>query len=367
MAALDGLYDHITDNYVIDLVDLKMVNIEQAFQDGVQASFKEWENLIAKLLKNEIDVIFEERPIEVTDIKKVLKALQVMYPGCFEETDGSKTPTQTTQGTQNTCFAHAAANMILHNVYKFRIDERDISKFKENNCNHYLDTSKPLPEYTTIETECGESGAKRILLFHYIYRVITSRFGYDSGSLALSILYYLRELFHPEFFPDLNHIIEPVFESEDLDYYSLSLLSMGEFHMRDYDPYFEEYYASIYVLEPKHFFTIVGITPTIQGKDSSTGKSFTIPKREFNSTGTVVIDSSIWRNIPIIFLLFKTSKLPSYPKIVEEAILTGDLVPRDTRSAEEANAQGAEKKEQGGKKSRKRKKTRRKRSRKRKN
>ena len=358
MAALDGLYTHITDNYLIDFGDVKMVNIEQAFQDGVQSSFKEWENLIAKLLENEISVIFEEGLMEVKDIKKVLSALQVMYPGCFEETDGSKTPTQTTQGAQNTCFAHAAANIIIHNIYKLRITKPDIGTFIDKNCNKYLDTSQPIGAYADMVGECGESGAIRILLFHYIYRVITSRFGYNIGPLGYSILYYLREPFHPEVFPELNHIIHPVFESEDLDYYSLSAINIGEFDIREYGPYFEEYYASIYVLEPKHFFTIVGITPTIQGKDSSTGKSFTIRTGEFNSTGTVEIDSSRWRNISLIFFLFKTSKLTSYPTIVQENVLTGDLVPRDTRGAEEPPAQG-------GKKSRKRK-TRRKRSRKRK-
>ena len=347
MAALDGLYPRIIDNYLITFGDVKMVNLEQAFQDGEHTSKEEWEGLIMALLENKIDVIVEKESIKPSDIETVLTILQVKYPDCFEETDGSKTPTQTRQGRQNSCFAHAAANIILHNVYKFRINERDIGTFIEKDCNKYLDTSRPIGAYADMVGECGESGAIRILLFHYIYRVITKRYGDNIGPLGYSIHYYLQQPFDDTIFsPELSAIIREEIQSKDLSLYCLSIVPINKFVMEEYDGYFAEYYAAIHVLNPMHFFTIVGIKggegEEIEGKDSYTGKSFTTPKGLFHFHGRIQIGRATWTSLLNIYLLFDKSKLSSYPKIVEEKL------PREFRV--------------GGRKSRKRRKTRRKRT-----
>jgi len=270
------------------------------------------------------------------------------------------TPFLPGQGDENSCFAHAAANMILHNVYKLRLTKPEASKFIESDCNKYLDTSNTLADYAEIEAACGVIGVKRILLFHYIYRVITKEFGTNRGVLRDATLYYLQQPFDETIFsPELSAIIRDEFEDGKKRNYTLSAIPIDEFDINEYGPYFEEYYASIHVMKPAHFFTIVGINPTIKGKDSSTGKSFTIRTRDFKSEGRITIDDSKWDNISYIFFLFETSKADSYPDIVKESVET-KVFPKALGAALEAAAEG-------GKKSRKRRKTRRKRSRRRKN
>ncbi len=253
------------------------------------------------------------------------------------------TPGYTFQGEQNSCFAHAATNMIIHNIYKLTLD--DYAMYEEKKCNQYLDTTKPLKEYGTILKECGDSASKRILLFHYIYRVITTRFGTNRGPLGSSILFYLQQPFRADIFPELNEIIHPIFQSKNLGLYTLSIMPIDKFDIQEYDRYFEEYYASIHIKKPAHFFTIVGIDDVVHGKDSSTGKSFTIPLDQFQSTGSVAINDSLWQSLSFVYLLFETSKHEFYPSIVKKYVekATISVVPTptkviDPREAEEQDS-----------------------------
>ena len=385
-AAFDTLYDSIEkedpDLFYIEsglkYVDLEILIDELGFR-GIELSADEQNKLFAELFFRD-KIIVKGLPDDFDYAHyEPVEASATSTPPRRKAYVGS--PGNTRQGRVNTCFAHVAANMIIHNVYKLTLE--DESLYVQNNCNKYLDTTEELGDYGTIEKECGKSGAIRILLFHYIYKVITRRYGFNHGPLGNSILFYLQQPFQDDIFsPELNEIIREEFQSKDLSRYSLSVVPIDKFDVQQYDRYFEEYYASVHVREPAHFFTIVGIDKVIHGKDSSTGKAFTIPIEQFQSTGAVTINASIWKNMSFVYLLFESSSIDLYPEIVKRSIEdvkisetptpTRDLgvrpraeVRTSIRQPDFLGAEESVKAESGGKKSRKRKKkTRRKRSRK---
>ena len=122
--------------------------------------------------------------------------------------------TQSYQGKQPTCFAHSAALLIFHNLYKLSLNEEDKKLYLKNNCNLHLDTTNDLEDYTILNARCGKIGASRILLFLYIYRIIVTNFGCDYGYTFESILYYLKTPFQSNIFNDkLNKILIPIYNS----------------------------------------------------------------------------------------------------------------------------------------------------------
>jgi hypothetical protein len=60
-----------------------------------------------------------------------------------------------------------------------------------NECYRFLDSTTDLTSLSEI-AKCGKTGAQRILLFLYIYKIITNKYGCDMGYIAKSILYYLN-------------------------------------------------------------------------------------------------------------------------------------------------------------------------------
>jgi hypothetical protein len=291
-----------------------------------------------------------------------------------------KTPGRSRQGIEHSCFAHAATNMIIRNVYKISMTDPDTALYIKNNCNQYLDTTRPLENLASIEANCGVSSARRILLFRYIYRVITNEYGCNFGNIGYAVLYYLQAALKPVFPPAILEIMPDITTREP---YTLSTVPMRDFNVRVYNPflmdYFKEYYAVINTVKPSHSLTIVGIDEIhIHGKDSSTGEEFLIELDDFQHNGTFEIGGQEYSGISFIFFLFEPSKLATYPEVITAAIVRSRFgTPKDfpepidfpeysdSKAAEDTKA--AVEAAEGGKKSRKRKKSRRKRSRRRKN
>jgi hypothetical protein len=321
MSDFDALYNSIdkedSDLFYIEggvkYVDLEILIDELGFR-GIELSEEDQYTLFAELFfRDEINV--NGLPEDFDPSRYRIGAKPTTPP---PKPPVHASPTFTFQGVGKTCFAHVAANMIIHNIYKLTLD--DEVRYIEKNCNQYLDTSKELEDYATIVENCGELSAKRILLFHYIYRIITERYGFKRGPLGNSILFYLQQPFRPDIFPDLKTTIFEMFTSKPLDIYDLSIVPIDKFDPTQYTEYFGEYYAGLHVRDTSHFFTIVGIDNAVRGKDSSTGKAFSIEFDKFQSHGTVIIDGSRWDGMNSVYLLFEKSNLDAYPKIVEDSI-----------------------------------------------
>lgn len=395
MDKIQKLYEHIksdsgllTETVNRDSVFLDELLTKEEFKD---LSLEEWKKLIHTLYftgKTSIEVDFGKS--ELSDILSDM--VDYDDPSTIEKLNElPKTPPrskaamvispgQPFQGAQNSCFAHAAASMILRNVYKFVMSEPDKLSFKKNNCNHYLDTTMPLKNYASIETNCGVSGAKRILLYRYIYRVITNEYGCNYGATSVSVLYYLQASFQPVFPRVIGEKIRPEFVSKFQVPYSLSVLSTEDFTIGENKDflmnYFKQYYAVIRIEKPEaHAVPCIGIDDEyIYCKDSSIRQTVAIPIRECHSKGVFMMGDQECSGITTIFLLFETATLAIYPKIVITNIVHKHFGPpkdfpapidfpeesTDARAAEES----PRKEKDGGRKSRKRRKTRRKRTRK---
>ena len=221
------------------------------------------------------------------------------------------------QGREGTCFAHAASLMIFHNLYGITLHQEDKQLYIENNCNLHLDTTRQMEDYQVLLTQCGKSGTARILLFLYIYRVITNKFGCDGGDYTESVLYYLNTPFHDIFNKEINLILMPIYKSVDKELYDFSFLDMNEYtpNYNDYlSYYFEDYYGGITTIQPDHAITLVGINKVgILCKDSATVSAFIIPFHEFNVDGTFLINKTKFKGIEYIFFLYKKTSIEKYP------------------------------------------------------
>lgn len=225
--------------------------------------------------------------------------------------------TYSNQGYEGTCFAHAATLMIFHNMYNLQLREEDKQAYLENNCNLHLDTTRDIEDYQVLRKQCGDSGSTRIVLFLYIYKVITNKFGCNGGMFETSILYYLNTSFQPIFNSEINLVLMPIYKSVNKESFDLSYLSMKKlpYDYKDYlSYYFEDYYGGIYITNPPHAVAVVAINKFgIVGKNSSTSSAFVIPFHEFKVDGTFHIDSLVFKGIEYLYFLYKRTKIDRYP------------------------------------------------------
>ena len=253
------------------------------------------------------------------------------HPCTFEPVSLFRTlsVTQSYQGTEGTCFAHASSLMIFHNLYKLSLSEKEKRVYIENNCNLHLDTSRK-EDYELLRSQCGEKGSTRILLFLYIYKVITGKFGCDGGSLDKGILYYLNIPFQPIFSREINRLLMPIHESVNRETFECSMIDIKKLTALPYKDfladYFERYYAVVDLIEPSHSVALVGINKFgIVGKDSATSSPFVIPFHEFRSKGRFSIKEDKYKGMDYVYFLFKKSKV--YPERIKENIICIDTYP----------------------------------------
>ena len=232
---------------------------------------------------------------------------------------------QPVQGDQRTCFAHAASLMIYHNMYNElleRMTPGEMKNYQEKNCNQYLNTTTPFPPYEIIHKQCGDSGASRILLYIYIYRMLVKEFGCDGGLSLECMLYYLKTDYQPNMFDPsmdgriIDALLIPVYRSVDKSNFSLSEVDMDRFtklpRYRFYlEQYFKYYYARIST--PDHAFVIGNISDAgIEGKDSMIGANFTIPFSQFHRKGKITVQDETFDGFLTISFLYDKSKLSEF-------------------------------------------------------
>ena len=250
-----------------------------------------------------------ESPPRARDQPPLTSTLEPSAPSILADTRGAEQPTiqnrlssllrtlsvsQSVQGAERTCFAHSAALIIFHNVYDVPL--KDIELYAANNCNSYLNTTKPLPDYTEIQKRCGISGAERILLFRYIYQVIVKEYGCDGGHAILAMKYYLKNPFNPKIFPTLNETLMPLHAKGKYSNFAVSSIKMSDYS-KTYEPYLDEYlrlyYATISTEKPRHAIVITGRDiDGLLGKDSMYGVGFHIPFSELRPDGVVHLEKS---------------------------------------------------------------------------
>ena len=215
------------------------------------------------------------------------------YQGNLVVDRGSLSVTRSNQGAEDSCFAHAATLMIFHNMYKLPLEPEEEKLYLKNNCNLNLDWREYIDNFKNIQYRCGEKGAKRILLFIYIYKVITNRFGCHGGDGQEAVQYYLKTPFQ-SIFPNLDYKIEPIYRSvdkKDFVLYNINILELVKTDWQTYLlDYFKHYYAVLYLEDPGHEVTLVGMNSMgILGKDSASGNHFTLPYEEFHPDGVFEI------------------------------------------------------------------------------
>jgi hypothetical protein len=232
---------------------------------------------------------------------------------------------QPVQGDQRTCFAHAASLMIYHNMYNElleRMTPGEMKNYQEKNCNQYLNTTTPFPPYEIIHKQCGDTGASRILLYIYIYRMLVKEFGCDGGRSLECMLYYLKTDYQPNMFdPSMDGLIIdalliPIYRSVDKSNFAVSEIDMDRFtklpRYRFYlNEYFKYYYARIST--PDHAFVIGNISDAgIEGKDTMIGANFTIPFSQFHRKGKITLQDETFDGFLTISFLYDKSKLPEF-------------------------------------------------------
>ncbi len=237
--------------------------------------------------------------------------------------------TQSYQGDEGTCFAHASSLMIFHNLYKLSLSDKEKRVYIDNNCNLHLDTTRK-EDYLLLKSQCGEKGSTRILLFLYIYKVITGKFGCDGGNSDKGILYYLHTPFQSIFSRDINRLLMTIHESVNPETFECSMIDIKKLTALPYKDflfdYFERYYAVADIIEPSHSVTLVGINKFgIVGKDSATSSPFVIPFHEFRSKGRFSIKEDKYKGMDYLYFLYKKSKI--YPERIKENVIFIDTYP----------------------------------------
>jgi hypothetical protein len=288
---------------------------ESYFRDGIQFQFDDSE--LGRELSRLIDYRNPESLIPYRD-----KIVTGIRPRALSIS-------QTRQGRQGTCFAHSASLLIFHNLYNLELTEEDKILYEENKCNIYLDTTREYEDFDTLRTKCGVSGAKRILLFLYIYKIIVDRFGCYHGNTSESIHFYLISPLK-DFFPEINDILIPS-ESEK-DSFEISNVDMSTFAKMNYKPflrlYFQDYYASIHLKRLGHVITIINIGEDgIIGKDSEASDFFTIPFKQFHPKGIFTLKGMPVTDMSYITFFYKKTKLRTYPlpfaRLLSSNVFTG--------------------------------------------
>lgn len=205
------------------------------------------------------------------------------------------------QHGQMDCFAHVATHLIYHNVYRRTLSPEDTRVYVRNNCNQYLDTTKTLTsmaDYATLVRNCTEQGAANVILFRYIYFVITSpsagAMGRNMGTVQQSVRAYLISDL-PEFPGEAarKRVLRPILTMDRRNFHYSSIIHssflsrpvMVDLIKRMLAAGF--YFALRIRSDVGHFVTVVGIINTdLQVKDpwSQVGSLISMD-RLFRQTG----------------------------------------------------------------------------------
>jgi hypothetical protein len=245
------------------------------------------------------------------------------------------------QKDQETCFAHSATYLIFHNIYNIDLSEEDRQTYMDHNCNQYLDTTRVRgggqvqkvvephfapaargllePNLDDLDL-CGKTGKTRILLFLYIYLIITLKLGCNKGYVTHSIKYYLEGDYVPPFTSKrLNDELAELVKDKDLDLYTTSFVPIHKISVPHLKNIFDDgLYISLISVTPPHIITLVGMTDTeFIAKDSYEAAIFRFPISQFKSNGIIVVNSNFtMRGIRGLTFLYKKSA--TYPHFTRE-------------------------------------------------
>lgn len=297
---------------------IKIMNELDKGISPIDLSDRDWRELIAECyFRDNIYFHFDD----TEHGQRISKLFDYETPDSFSQYQGnivtdrprSVSVTRSHQGTEGTCFAHAATLMIFHNMYRLPLTPEEEKVYLKNNCNLHLDTTKEVEKYDTLQYRCGKNGAARILLFLYIYKLITKRFGCHAGNGGNSINYYLTTPFQP-IFPEMEVVLKPLYMSVNKSQFELSIHKLSDFIQIDWHnyllDYFKTYYAVLYIENPPHEVTLVRMNAEgILGKDSASSSLFIIPYDQFHPKGTFVIEGTTFTGLSDILLLMEKEEI----------------------------------------------------------
>ena len=93
------------------------------------------------------------------------------------------------QNSEDTCYAHSAARVILNAIrqtipsFFYPLDETD-------KCDEYYDSINMLSVFRE-ETTCSENSLNNLMLYIYIYKLITKQFGCNGANTILSVKWFI--------------------------------------------------------------------------------------------------------------------------------------------------------------------------------
>lgn len=235
-----------------------------------------------------------------------------------------RTLTYSYQGQEGTCFAHTASHIIFHNIYHLELTKEDRLLYLDNKCYDLLDTTQPeIEDAIALEKTCGKTSAIRILLFLYIYKTITNKYGCSGGYSHNTIYYFLNSPIQPSFTNSLlNDYVLSTLESVNKKLFNVSILSLDPMpttisHAKKFlKQYFDDnYYCILGVQTPPHALTIIGMNIAgLFGKDSATQDNFIIPWEQFHKGGIFTIKTTEYRNLDKLIFVYEKTKFRKYDK-----------------------------------------------------
>lgn len=234
------------------------------------------------------------------------------------------------QNNENTSFAHASTHLIFHNVFHLQLSPEDTRLYIKNNCYLHLNTTTEMSDSISLEKQCGKTGATRIMLFLYIYRLITSKFAED-GPLLSSILYYLKYNGLP--IPMFSSIL-PIVRSVNTSSFIVSVIEMRRLERMNrkcLTSYFGLNYYFVLQFMNEHSVTIIGMNEVgFMGKDSFSGSTFLLPFDQFHSRGTLRLEGPMGildcKGIDYIICLYDKKNIRLLDPVFTDSIITPNMV-----------------------------------------
>lgn len=93
------------------------------------------------------------------------------------------------QRDEETCFAHSTARVIL-NAIRQTIPEFFYPLDDNDDCDEYYDSINMLSVFKE-DTKCSENSLNNLMLYIYIYKLITNQFGCNTGRTFLSLKWFI--------------------------------------------------------------------------------------------------------------------------------------------------------------------------------
>ena len=93
------------------------------------------------------------------------------------------------QRDEGTCFAHSSARLIL-NAIRQTIPEFFYPLDENDTCDEYYDSINMLSVFKE-DTKCSDNSFNNLMMYIYIYKLITKQFGCSSASPVLSIKWFI--------------------------------------------------------------------------------------------------------------------------------------------------------------------------------